>query len=244
MTGPLQNAVRMQALRAMSGAAAARVGLVTSYDPDNYAVRVALQPDGFLSGWLPLCSQWVGNGWGMFCAPSVGDMVAVHFFGAELEAGFAEVRMFNDVDRPLPVPSGEFWLMHSSGSALKMTNDGAVALVAHGNLVVTVGGNLSATVAGNATADVTGNLTATAAMATLNAPTTINGNTTINGTATVNGPTVLNGPITQGAGAGGGAASLIGPLSVTNAVTAQGTNVHTHTHSGVQTGAGTSGPPV
>lgn len=236
MMGPMLNAMRMQALRAMGDQADIRIGLVTSYEPANFSVRVQMQPDGLITGWLPLCSPWIGNGWGMFASPSVGDAVAVHFVGGDIEAGFVEGRLFNDIDRPLPVPSGEFWLVHQSGSFLKFTNDGNVSVHSAADLVATIGGNLSATVAGNATASITGNLSVTAAAATVNAPTTINGNTTINGTTT------LNGPITQGTGTGGTAASLIGPLTVTNNVTAQGTSVHTHVHSDPQ--GGNTGAPI
>ncbi len=130
MMAGLQNAIRLQALRAMSDLATSRVGLITSFDPGAWAVRVALQPDGFLSGWLPLASPWIGNGWGMLAAPNVGDMVAVHFFGGDLEAGFVESRFFNDVDRPLPVQAGEFWLVHASGATIKLGGDGAVQLIA------------------------------------------------------------------------------------------------------------------
>lgn len=72
----------------------------------------------------------------------------------------------------------------------------------------------------------------------------------INGTAsttvttptfTVNGATVLNGAISQ---TGGGAAQFSGSMNVTGDVTAQGTSVHNHTHSGVQPGGGNSGPPT
>ena len=235
MMDGMLNAMRLQAQRAMADQADTSVGLITSYEPATFSVKVALQPDGILTGWLPLCSPWIGNGWGMFCAPSIGDMVAVHFFGGDLEAGFVEGRLYNDVDRALPVPSGEFWLQHVSGSFLKFTNDGCVSVNAAANLVATVGGNLTATV--------TGNLTATAAVATVNAPTTINGVTTINGNTTINGATMLNGPLSQGAGTGGTAATLIGPLTVANNVTAQGTSLHTHTHGGVQSGPSTTGAP-
>lgn len=48
----------------------------------------------------------------------------------------------------------------------------------------------------------------------------------------LNGPVTINGPITQGAPAGGGSAasSLIGPLTVTQDVTAGGKSLKTHTH--------------
>ena len=235
--GPMLNAMRLMAARQSATAAKSRVGLVSSYDPNTFSVRVRLQPEDFLTGWLPLCSPWIGNGWGMFAGPSIDDMVTVHFFGDELEAGFAEARLFNDVDRPLPVPCGEFWLVHQSGSFLKFTNDGNVSVHSAADLVATVGGTLNATVSGNATATVGGDLLASAAAATVNAPTTINGD------LTVNGATQLNGPISQGSGSGGTTASLIGPLEVTNDVTASGTSLHSHTHGGVQIGGGSTGAP-
>jgi hypothetical protein len=254
MNGAMLNAIRLQAQRAMADLASTRVGLITSYEPANFSVRVALQPEGVITGWLPLCSPWIGNGWGMFAAPSVGDMVAVHFFGGDLEAGFVEGRLFNDVDRPLAAPSAEFWLVHKSGSSLKFTNDGTVTLHTQADLVATVGGklnatvasdatvsvtgnatvgvngNLGATVGGNVTANVTGSLTATAASFTLNGPTAINGtltvtgNTEVTGTTTLNGATTINGPLSQAAGTGGGNSTMVGPLNVTGAIAA-GTTV-------------------
>lgn len=231
MTG-MMNAMRLQAQRAMSGLESSRVGLITSYEPATFAVKVMLQPEGIPSGWLPLCSPWIGNGWGMFCAPSIGDMVAVHFFGGDLEAGFVEGRLFNDADRALPVPSGEFWLQHVTGSFLKFTSDGSVSVNAAANLTATVAGNLVATIAGN--------LTASAAAVAITAPTT-----TINGAVTINGATTLNGPLSQLANAPGGtAATLIGPLAVTNAVTAMGISLNLHIHRGVQSGGQVSGFPA
>jgi hypothetical protein len=63
-------------------------------------------------------------------------------------------------------------------------------------------------------------------------------------TFTVNGTTVLNGALSQGAGAGGGGATMLGPLTVTNDVTAGGKSLKTHVHSGVTTGTGNTGAPV
>jgi len=52
---------------------------------------------------------------------------------------------------------------------------------------------------------------------------------------TVNGATILNGTVTQ---TGGGASSFSGPLS------GQGTDVHTHVHSGVEAGPSNTGAPT
>jgi hypothetical protein len=61
---------------------------------------------------------------------------------------------------------------------------------------------------------------------------------------TVNGMTVLNGGLTQGMGDSPGSCTMLGPLTVTNDVTAASTSLHTHKHSGVQTGPYQTGTPV
>jgi hypothetical protein len=55
---------------------------------------------------------------------------------------------------------------------------------------------------------------------------------------------VLDGNLTQGTSGSGYPATLQGPVTVVNDVTAAGTSVHTHIHSNVQPGGGDSGPPV
>ncbi|HBT4564084.1 TPA: phage baseplate protein [Klebsiella pneumoniae] len=78
-----------------------------------------------------------------------------------------------------------------------------------------------------------GNITATTAgSATINAPEiTLNGNVTINGN------------LSQGMGNSGGTATMLGPVTVTNDVTAGGKSLMTHTHGGVETGSGNTGEP-
>jgi phage baseplate assembly protein gpV len=124
----LTNQFRRAAQEAGASQATTRHGIVTSYDPGSYAVKVELQPDGTLTGWIPLKSPWVGNGWGLFCPPSIGDLVEVDFQEADGGVGSAGWRFYNDQDRPLPCPAGEFWLVHESGTSVKLTNDGTLAL--------------------------------------------------------------------------------------------------------------------
>lgn len=73
---------------------------------------------------------------------------------------------------------------------------------------------------------------------------TAQGGTVVNSpTITLNGNVTINGSLSQGMGAAGGSATLRGPVSVTNDVTAGGKSLMTHTHSGVQTGGGNTGAP-
>ena len=73
----------------------------------------------------------------MFAPPTPGDMVEVQFQEDNFEAGFIVGRFYNDSDRPLDVPAGEFWLVHKSGSFLKFHNDGTVELNCIGTLTST-----------------------------------------------------------------------------------------------------------
>jgi hypothetical protein len=118
------NAMRQQAHAALGDVALPSTGIVRSYDPTKYAVRLELQPQGNMTGWIPLLTPWVGNGWGMFCPPTIGDLLEVTFLNGDINSGVAGLRAFNDQDLPLPVPSGEFWLVHAAGAFLKVSNDG------------------------------------------------------------------------------------------------------------------------
>ena len=62
-------------------------------------------------------------------------------------------------------------------------------------------------------------------------------------TIALNGNVTINGNLSQGMGASGGSATMHGPVTVINDVTAGGKSLMTHTHGGVQTGSGNSGGP-
>lgn len=103
-----------------------------------------------------------------------------------------------------------------------------------GNVTADVGGNATATVAGNLSATVGGTTTVqSAGVMDLTAP-----------TITLNGNVVLNGPLTQGKGGNGGGCTMLGPLTVTNDVTAGGKSLINHVHSGVMPGGANTGAPV
>ena len=54
---------------------------------------------------------------------------------------------------------------------------------------------------------------------------------------------ILNGNLSQGMGEGGGTATMHGPVTVTNDVTAGGKSLMTHTHGGVERGNDSTGEP-
>ena len=59
----------------------------------------------------------------------------------------------------------------------------------------------------------------------------------------LNGNVTINGNLSQGMGSSGGTATMLGPISVTNDVTAGGKSLMKHTHGGVETGGGNTGGP-
>lgn len=103
-----------------------RCGIVQSFDPATYTARVLVQPEGHLSGWLPVLTQWAGNGWGVFCPPSPGDQVRLIPQEASGQDYVITGAMFSLVDQPLPAPCGEFWLVHAKGQCIKLLNDGSI----------------------------------------------------------------------------------------------------------------------
>jgi phage gp45-like len=105
-----------------------RFGKVTSVDPTLGTVRVQLQPEGVLSGWLPVLTPWVGAGWGMSSPPSPGDQVLVIPQEGDVENGVVVGRAWSQ-DASVPnTPVGELWLTHKSGSYLRLLNDGTVSI--------------------------------------------------------------------------------------------------------------------
>jgi phage baseplate assembly protein gpV len=223
----LLNSQKAAAQQASQARASTRQGIVTSYDPNAYAIKVTLQPDNVLTGWIPLKSAWVGNSWGLFCPPSIGDAVEVDFQEDDGGVGSAGLRFFNDSDRPMPCPSGEFWLVHKSGSLLKFHNDGSVEL--H------TATDLNASVAGNANVAVTGNINSSAAQWNHSGPMKIDGTALVTGKITGQGGMAVS---------GGSGATVAGNMAVTGGnVTADGIGLKTHTHNGVQPGSGNTGQP-
>ncbi len=124
----LLNVIKQHAGALDQSGAQPRFGVVTSVDPDTATARVTLQPEDVLSGWLPVLSAWIGAGWGLSCPPSPGDQVLVLAQEGDAEHGMIVGRAFSKAQQSPAAPVGEFWLVHRSGSFLKLQNDGTVQI--------------------------------------------------------------------------------------------------------------------
>ncbi len=119
-----------------------RLATVSSVDTATSTVRVVVQPEGLLSGWLPVTSCWIGNGWGFVCPPQAGDQVVVLWQEGDAEQGVVVGRLWSNGIPPPQAPAGECWFVHGSGSFIKLHNDGSIESSAatwlhNGNLTVT-----------------------------------------------------------------------------------------------------------
>ncbi len=217
--------MRREAERALSQKAFPKFGTIASYDPDTYRARVTVEPEAILSNWMPISSQFVGSGWGLFLGPSIGDVVLCQFADGDFQMGvIGSGLIFLPSMPPAPCPSGQAMLIHSSGTFIKLMNNGDLDLNAAGNMNVTVAGNLVANVSGQAS---------------ITCP-----------TVTVDGDLDVSGSLTFGSGSGGGSMtgsgniSLTGSISTTGDVVAGTISLQNHLTTGVTPGSGESGPPT
>ncbi len=126
MTNILPNIIKSHASSLDQSTGQVKFGTVTSVNTANATARVTIQPEGVLSGWVPILSPWIGNGWGMVCPPTPGDQVLLVPQEGDVEQGIIVGRVFSSTQPPPSAPCGEFWLLHKSGSFLKLCNDGMI----------------------------------------------------------------------------------------------------------------------
>lgn len=126
MTDRLSNAIRAHSQSLDLGSGHNKFGIVSSVNPTTNMARVTLQPERALTGWLPVLTPWVGNGWGMVCLPEPGDQVLVVPQEGDIEQGIVIGACFSKLQRPPTASVGELYLVHKTGSYLRLGNDGAI----------------------------------------------------------------------------------------------------------------------
>jgi phage baseplate assembly protein gpV len=122
------NVLKSQSAALDRSLAQPRFGLVASVDPARYAARVTLQPEAVLSGWLPILSPWVGNGWGLAALPTPGDQVLVVHQEGDADNGVIVGLAFSGSQPPPAASVGELWLVHATGTTIRLANDGTVRI--------------------------------------------------------------------------------------------------------------------
>jgi len=128
MLDRLTNVIKAHAAGLDHASGQAKFATVSSVNYDAGTIRVIIQPEGVLSGWLPMLSPWVGHGWGMACPPAPGDQVLMIPQEGDVEQGVIIGRTYSSKMMPPSAPDGELWLVHKTGSFVKLCNDGTIRM--------------------------------------------------------------------------------------------------------------------
>jgi len=194
-----------------------RIGNVSAVDLDNARCRVATGDN--TTAWLPWLTSRAG-GSRSWWAPSVGEQVLLLSMGGELNTAFVLPAIFSDAH---PAPSASADAVHLSFP------DGAVLEYEPANGALTVTGVKTAVI--NATEKVS--VTApeiechASTRITLDTPEVVCTNKLTTGSLEVKQGGSMTGNISHSGGS----------------LTSNGIALHTHRHSGVQTGGGQTGGP-
>ena len=166
--GDLENIVLGIVQRYMAGHHSERHGLVTSYDPDKHLAKVMFQPEQQESGWLPIETGHIGNGYGIAVGlqpgdgKTTGDQVIARYQEGDFDSGKIVQRVHSDDQKAPKVQSGELviWTRFQksnggsesasgaqggTGQQIYLKNDGS-ATVTDGNgatIILDGNGNIS-----------------------------------------------------------------------------------------------------
>ena len=135
----LMNAIMRRVERVVASVAQDRHATVESVNPHNHSVRVRIQPEGILTGWIPCGSVAVGPA-SMVCPPTSGDQVIVSPMEGDADSWRVTGRVFDSSSPPqgspltgMPVMPGELGLfagsayIHMSGDKVFLGGDLHVA---------------------------------------------------------------------------------------------------------------------
>jgi hypothetical protein len=132
-------AVRSGSMDAQAGQP--RWGVVQSFNPANYTAKVTLQPEGVLTGWLPIVTPTFGAGWGVvsplqpgqqvLVVPDTGDHDNGVILGGTWNTSSTVPKTPNTLGgQPTNLQPGEFAFVSPQGSFLRFCPDGSVLIAA------------------------------------------------------------------------------------------------------------------
>jgi hypothetical protein len=136
----LLNALAIQAGSMDVQAGQPRWGVVQSFNPSNYTAKVTLQPEGVVTGWLPIVTPTFGAGWGLVSPLQPGQQVLVVPDTGDHDNGVILGGTWNTQSTVPKIPSsmggspnnlqpGEFAFVAPGGNSyLRFCSDGSVLL--------------------------------------------------------------------------------------------------------------------
>lgn len=128
--GDLENLILSTVERVMAGRRSERHGLVTSYDPNKYLAKVTFMPEAHESGWLPIETGHIGDGYGIAIGltpgdgKESGDQIIARFQEGDFESAKIVQRVHSDMEKPPIAQSGEMIIYTSKKKIVISDNKG------------------------------------------------------------------------------------------------------------------------
>lgn len=194
--------IRQLAQQQLSGFRPMLYGHISTYDPTGNRVKVifpSLRDDDNAptqSGWMPLASMSVGNGYGIQVAPvggstltnpTAGEQVLVAVLDHKLGVCACLGMTYNGAAQPpstvleQPLLPGEVVIFNNSGTFWRLHANGNAEMNAQGTIIATATGNIDINAVGQA--NVTAPIILFDGASTMNGDLLVNGN--INATGTI-----------------------------------------------------------
>jgi hypothetical protein len=206
VSADIEDLVRRIVDQTLTRQAHPRIAMVTSYDPNRHSIKAKQMPEGHETGWMPIGTMYVGNGFGVVAGMNAGDQVIVGYHEGDIESPFVLGRVHSDQERPPVAQSGEI-VIQTSNSMIKIDQAGNLTQNASGSVSTSAGGSLSMSGATSVSLDTQGATSLTG-----------NGQFTYNGQSVYFGTTL---PSLSGDVSGTFSSTSIGSNKVTNAKLAQ-----------------------
>lgn len=121
--------------------------IVDGYNPALHAVKVRLQPDDIITGWIQIETPQIG--WQI--APNVNDPGWVEFHEDDRRAGVFVGTAFNDnFPPPKSIAAGEAYYQNKSGASSYFKADGSITFTDKGGASIALDGSGNITLTGKA----------------------------------------------------------------------------------------------
>jgi phage baseplate assembly protein V len=194
--------------------------IVDSYNPSQHTVKVKLQPEGTLTGWLQIETAQVG----LQIAPNIGDPGWLEFHEADRRAAVFVGSNHNDLNPPpKEIQAGEAYYQNKSGSSVYFKGDGSITATDKSGSSYAMDGTGNVAVTGET------KITLDAPVIVLDGAIWVEGTLTgVNGAGSIS----IGVPINQTAGS----------FNTSGDVVARSISLTNHVHSGVEPGASDTGP--
>lgn len=118
------NGIKGYAQNAANMLGSPRIGVVTSYNPNDSTAKITIQPEGVTTGWLPVSSTSVGAGWGLHVPLKTGEQVIAVPVDGDANSLVIVGRLFSDAMQPPGASGSDIILKSSGGAIINLKSDG------------------------------------------------------------------------------------------------------------------------